>query len=617
MSQSQTDRNGRREHVFKVWAPKKNSMQLHLVYPNEQTIGMQRDDDGYFVVDVDVPTGARYYFKPDGEADYPDPASHFQPEGVHGPSELVDHPAFQWQDQRWKGIPFKELILYELHVGTFTEEGTFEAVIPLLEELAEVGINALELMPVGQFPGNRNWGYDQTFPYAVQNSYGGPGGLKRLVDACHRTGIAVFLDVIYNHLGPEGNYFQHFGPYFSDKYITPWGRALNFDGEWSEGVREYFADNALHWFEHYHIDGLRCDAVHAVFDSGAVNFWELTTGKVNALQQKLGRPLYLIAESDLNNPKVINSPETGGYGFTAQWLDDFHHALYVLLDKNGRKNYVDFGQVEQLAKAYTDGFVHSGEYVKFRKRKHGRSSAGIDGDKFVAFIQNHDLVGNHPLSKRLSALVNFEQAQLAAAALLLSPYVPMLFMGEEYSEDNPFCYFVSHSEDKLIEAVREGRKKEFKDFHWDVEPPDPQDEDTFYRSKIHWHKRTGRQYRAMLEWHKALITLRKTHPVLNSYKKNNVRVSVTGQSGFTLHRQTDNGLLHLVAFFNLSDETVAFTFPYRAYRWVKLLDSRDGKWVTRSDNDVTGIHPDSAVSNDRIVCRPLSVILYESLQEER
>lgn len=599
-------------HLFKVWAPAKASMQLHLVYPVDETIAMDQDENGYFLAEVSAPPGTRYFFKPGGKADYPDPASHFQPEGVHGPSEVVDHSVFNWTDGNWKGIPFKELILYELHVGTFTEEGTFEAIIPFLEDLASLGINALELMPVSQFPGSRNWGYDQTYPYAVQNSYGGPEGLKKLINACHVTGIAVFLDVIYNHLGPEGNYFHQFGPYFSDKYKTPWGKALNFDGEWSDGVREYFSVNVSHWFENYHVDGLRCDAIHMVYDSGAVNFWELTTKKVEALEQKLGRPLYLIAESDLNSPKVIKSTDIGGYGFTAQWLDDFHHALYVLLDKKGKNYYIDFGQVEQLAKAYTDGFVHSGEYVFFRKRKHGASSAGIRGDKFVAFIQNHDLVGNHPLTSRLSRLVNFEQLKIAAAALMLSPYVPMLFMGEEYGEESPFFYFISHSEEELIKAVREGRKKEFENFNWEAEPPDPQDESTFLRSKIQWYKRIDGKHALLLEWHKKLIALRKTNAILQNFSKNDIRVSVSGQQVLAMLRQSTNGLQHLLAIFNLSARPAAFTFPYTAYGWVKLLDSKNAEWIIGQDREESGIHPERVVSGEQVICKPQSFILYQS-----
>lgn len=559
---------------FTVWAPEKKSMKLHIVAPVERWADMHKDEMGYFSTSLTgVGPGTRYYYVPEGENEYPDPASHHQPEGVHGPSEVVDHESHTWQDKEWRGLPFKDLILYEIHIGTFTQEGTCEAIIPCLDDLINTGINAIELMPVSQFAGSRNWGYDGVYPFSVQNSYGGPKGLKRLVDACHARGIAVFLDVVYNHIGPEGNYFEKFGPYFTDKYCTPWGEAINFDGEWSDGVREYFSTNALHWFETYHLDGLRLDAVHTIFDSGAVSFWELMHSRISAAEQRMGRKFYLIAESDLNSPRVVKTPEIGGMGFEAQWLDDFHHALYVLLDKAGKERYVDFGMMEQLAKAYTDGFVHSGEYVKFRRRKHGASSMGLSGDKFVVFNQNHDQIGNRVGGERLSLLVDFELQKVAAAAILLSPYVPMLFMGEEYAEDAPFFYFVSHSDPDLIRAVIEGRKKEFEDFQWDAEPPNAQDEDTFNRSRIDWAKRKQGKHATMLQWHKKLIEMRRSEPALRNFCKNEVRVQTLGQSGFVMHRVSEDEEEHLLCLFNLSDKAVPYAFPSREGRWEKVLDS--------------------------------------------
>ena len=337
---------------FRVWAPEKKEMLLHIVWPYEEQHRMTKDEWGYFEVLIKSPgKDLRYYYKPDGVKDFPDPASHYQPEGVHGPSQTVNHDTFSWTDHNWKGIGLHDLVLYEIHVGTFTPEGTFEAIISRLSHLKDTGINAIELMPVAAFPGKRNWGYDGVFPYAVQHSYGGPEGLKRLVDACHANSIAVFLDVVYNHLGPEGNYLSEFGPYFTKTYTTPWGDAVNYDGSWSDGVREYFAGNITHWMENYHIDGLRCDAIHAVFDNGAVHFWELAGDRVKKMQNKHGRIYHLVAESDLNSPKVIKPAESGGYGFDAQWLDDFHHALYKLINPSDTERYYDFGSVEQLCKA--------------------------------------------------------------------------------------------------------------------------------------------------------------------------------------------------------------------------------------------------------------------------
>ncbi|MFC5407686.1 malto-oligosyltrehalose trehalohydrolase [Larkinella bovis] len=599
--------------VFTVWAPKKKRMTIHLVHPVDRMVPMAKDNDGYFSVTVEgVRPGDRYFFRPDDERDYPDPASYFQPEGVHGPSEVVDHSAYAWQDATWRGLPFGDLVLYELHVGTFTPEGTFEAIIPRLDALVETGINALEIMPVAQFPGTRNWGYDGVYLYSVQHSYGGPEGLKKLVDACHARGIAVFLDVVYNHLGPEGNYFSQFGPYFTDRYQTPWGNAINFDGEWADGVRDYFSQNPLHWFEHYHIDGLRFDAIHAVFDGGAVSIWALIHENVKRLEHRLGRPLHLLAESDLNDPKVLRSPELGGFGFDAQWLDDFHHALYVLLDKAGKSRYGDFGRMEQLAKAYTDGFVMSGEYTAFRKRKFGASSAGIPGDRFVVFNLNHDQVGNRIGGERLSVLVDFERLKVAAAAVMLSPYVPLIFMGEEYGEDAPFFYFADHSEKDLIRAVKEGRKAEFAAFNADDEHLDPFAESTFMDSKLRWENRTAGKHRIMLNWHRTLIGLRRTEAVLQHVAKNGLQVTVLGSAGLVLHRQDPAGVNHLLALFNLSEEEVAYPLPDWISGWQKCLDSKEPQWLETAES-APAVLPAEPGPGQLLRLPPVSVTVYRGV----
>lgn len=562
---------------FSVWAPEKEKMILHLLYPEDRKLEMTKDEDGYFVLELeDIQAGTRYFFMLDGEKDIPDPASYYQPDGVHGPSQVIDQ-GFQWEDQSWQGLPLSDLILYELHVGTFTPEGTFEAIIPRLDDLKDIGINAIELMPVTQFPGARNWGYDSVYPYAVQNSYGGPEGLKKLVNACHKAGIAVILDLVYNHLGPEGNYLDAFGPYFTEQYKTPWGRAINYDGAWSDGVREYFSNNPLYWFQYFHIDGLRLDAIHTIYDNGALHFWELTYNKIKALEKSLGRSYIMIAESDYNSPKVVKDPSAGGFGFTAQWLDDFHHALYTLIDPAGKERYVDFGSMDQLAKAYKDGFVHSGEYVKFRKRKHGVSSAGVPGDKFIVFNLNHDQVGNRVNGERLCMLVDDERIKLAAAALMLSPYVPMLFMGEEYADDTPFYYFVDHSDPALISAVQEGRKNEFKDYGFDQSPPDPQSERTFQDSKICWKKREQEKYRILLRWHKKLIALRKELEALKNFDKKDIEVKVVGGQGFVLKRKSSNGAETLLALFNFSDAVIQYTFE-EIMHGEKILDSGDAQF---------------------------------------
>jgi len=504
---------------FTVWAPEKQKMTLHIVQPVEQKVTMQKNEEGYFNIEVDTPAGTRYlYIIDEAEKGLPDPAAQFQPEGVHGASQVIDHNTYKWNDNNWKPIPFEEIILTELHIGTFTEKGTFEAAIEKLELLKEVGINAIEIMPVAQFPGNRNWGYDGVYPYAVQHSYGGPEGLKKLVDACHQKGIAVFLDVVYNHQGPEGNYIEQFAPYFTEHYKTPWGKAINYDGDWSDGVRDFYSGNAIYWLDNFHIDGLRFDAIHAIYDFGAVHFWEVVHAKIKALEKKNLRTYHTIAESDLNAPRVIQSTESNGFGFTAQWLDDFHHAIYVLLDKEGKERYHGFTGIKQLAKGYCEGFVHSGEFVSFRKRKFGKSSAGIPGNKFVAFINNHDQAGNRIDGARLCALIELDQSKIATAMLLLSPYIPMLFMGEEYGDESPFYYFISHSDPDLIKAVQEGRKQEFKQYTKPgQEFPDPQSEEVFLQSKLNWHQRSSGKHLVLLNWHKSLIKLRQTHPALRNF----------------------------------------------------------------------------------------------------
>jgi maltooligosyltrehalose trehalohydrolase len=563
---------------FCVWAPEKKAMTLHLVVPGGVDTGlpMLKDEHGYFHVDVaDMKAGDRYYYMPEGDKSCPDPVSAYQPEGVHGPSEVVDHGRYDWGDDSWRGLPLSSLIFYEIHVGAYTPEGTFEAIIPRLDELADMGINALELMPVVQFPGKRNWGYDAVFLYAVQDSYGGPDGLKKLVDACHRKGISVFLDVVYNHVGSEGNILDRFGPYFSDKYHTPWGRAFNFDGAWSDGVKDFIIGNVLFWAEFYHIDGLRLDAIHEIFDRNAVTLWDLLHEAVEDWEQRSGRSFHLIAESDLNSPRVVCPPAEGGMGFQAQWLDDFHHALYVLLDPEGWRHYKDFGRLEQLAKAYTEGFVHSDEYVWFRQRRHGASSAGIPGDRFIVFNQNHDLPGNRPGGERLTVLVDLPRLKLAAAAVLLSPYIPLLFMGEEYGEKTPFYFFSDYSDPAITTGLKEGRQKQFADFDWDEEVRDSQEEAAFMESKLRWDQRREGQHGVLLDWHKRLIGLRRELPLLTDLRKNNFRADLIGGWGLALYRHSADRGQHLLCLLNFSplERDVPVEYAQAGGNWKLLLAS--------------------------------------------
>ncbi len=603
--------NGDGHCRFTVWAPEKKTMLLHLLGAKERKLEMHCSENGYFSLELDgIEPGTHYFYMPDGEKDYPDPASHYQPQGVHGPSQVVDHRSYVFEHTNWRTVPFNELIMYELHVGCFTEEGRFESMIPRLKALADIGINAIEIMPVAQCPGNRNWGYDGVFPYAVQHSYGGPDGLKKLVDAAHALGIAVFLDVVYNHLGPEGNYFRQFSEhYFTSHYHVIWGDAINYDGRYCDPVRDFFSDNIIYWFEQYHIDGLRVDAIHSIFDMGAVHFWHLVQEKLRHLRQKLGRPLYLIAEDDRNSPATTKAIAIGGYGFHAQWLDDFHHALYTQLDEKGKKRYEDFERMDQLAKADKEGFVHSGDYVKFRKRRHGASSAGVPGDVFVVFNQNHDQVGNRVFGERLSLLVSFEQLKIAAAALLLSPYIPLLFMGEEYAEEAPFYFFGHYSDPELIKKVREGRKNEFRDFILEGDFPDPQSEQTFTDCKLNWNKRNEGRHRIMLNWNKQLIALRRSEPALHNFNKNNLQVQLTGTKSFRLDRRDENGEHPILCFFNLGNRSPDAMLPPGTGRWIKALDSKDRQWMEEAAS--VKLLPDELQPEQHILLPPYSVLLYK------
>jgi maltooligosyltrehalose trehalohydrolase len=558
--------------IFRVWAPDRQCMVLHLIYPRELKMEMHKDAEGFFSLTLHgVSQDTLYYYRPDGAHDFPDPASHWQPQGVHGPSGLINHNLFVWEDTAWKGITREQLILYELHTGTFTEKGTFESITTKLDYLSKLGINAIELMPVAQFPGNRNWGYDGVFPYAVQQSYGGPEGLKHLVNACHKKGIAVFLDVVYNHLGPEGNYLDRFGPYFTDIYKTPWGNAINYDGPWSDAVKDYITDNIIYWFEYFHIDGLRLDAIHAIYDNSAGNIWELIDCKKRSVETRTGRGYLLIAESDLNSPRVVQKTNVNGMGMDAQWLDDFHHALYVQLDKSGLEFYEDFEAIQHVVKAFKEGFVHSGEFVKARKKKHGLSSKGIDGDKFVAFNQNHDQIGNRPDGARLLTLTDRNRYKMAAALLLLSPYIPLLFMGEEYGETAPFFYFISHSDQILIDAVRKGRAREFERFYKDKALPDPQARSAFEDSKLNWN--LAKENSDTLDWYKKLITLRKSHPALQVFEKDFLDAFLIEDSGIGLIRSDKSKLNLLFSIFNFGDRPLEFPMPDSEAGWTVCMSS--------------------------------------------
>jgi maltooligosyltrehalose trehalohydrolase len=564
---------------FSVWAPFRNKVEVKILSPEEKLIPMRKDRRGYWTAHTKAASaGSGYFYRLDGSKERPDPASAFQPEGVHRCSQVIDHEAFEWNDRDWEGMPLAEMVMYELHVGTFTPEGTFDAAAERLKDLAGLGINALNIMPVSQFPGSRNWGYDGVHPFAVQNSYGGPEGLKRLINACHGHRFAVILDVVYNHLGPEGNYLAEFGPYFTDRYRTPWGGALNFDGDYSDEVRNFFIQNALHWFSDYHLDALRLDAVHAIYDMSANPFLRELDREVEHFSIQSGRKRYLIAESDLNDVKIITPTEEGGYGLDAQWCDDFHHALHSLLTGEKSGYYVDFGKTRDLSQSIKEGYVLSGQYSRFRKRRYGNSSRKRPSDQFIVFSQNHDQVGNRRDGERLSVLLSFESLKLAAGAVLLSPYIPLLFMGEEYGEESPFLYFTHFSDPDLIRSVREGRREEFCSFEWHSKPPDPQSPQTFLRSKLNWQGRREGKKGTMLEFYHRLIELRKKIPALSRLEKKKLEVvSWEENKVILLHRW--HGESHALIVMNFKRSNTRIRIPLPEGRWRRHLASSDPQWL--------------------------------------
>jgi maltooligosyltrehalose trehalohydrolase len=562
---------------FKVWAPHARTMAVELIDQQRTAVPMTPSMGGYFDVTVEgITAGARYRYLLEGKTGRPDPASRFQPDGVHAPSAVVDPDSFRWKDEAWHGMPLKDFIIYELHVGTFTREGTFEAIIPQLSYLKEtVGITAIELMPVAQFPGRRNWGYDGVHPYAPQSTYGGPDGLKRLVSACHAAGLAVILDVVYNHLGPEGNYLGEFGPYFTDRYRTPWGSAINYDGPDSDAVRHYVISNALYWVTEYHIDALRLDAIHGIYDFSATHILHDLSAAVHRQAEQLNRQILVIAESDLNDTRVIDPPSRGGYGLDGQWSDDFHHALRVVLTGEQRGYYQDFHGLKHLGTALREGFVYSGQYSGYRRRRHGSSSQHVPPEQLVVFAQNHDQIGNRAVGDRLTTQLPFDALKVARALVLLSPNIPLLFMGEEYGETAPFQYFIEHGDPGLVEAVRKGRQREFAHFGWKPEDiPDPQDDATFERSRVNREGLESRQA-GLLRWTGALIRLRKTIPTLGAGDGKRLHHSVwtwEREQVLILHRRCDRGNMSLLLFgFGQAPITLNLCEPTGT--WERRLDS--------------------------------------------
>jgi maltooligosyltrehalose trehalohydrolase len=582
-------------HTFSVWAPDHQRVELVL---DDRRVAMQPDpapadspadpaSDRWGWWRATVPgtgPGTRYRFAVDGGPPRPDPRSRWQPEGIDGPSAVDDPTAYPWSDAGWRGARLAGAVLYELHVGTFSEGGTFESAVDHLDHLVDLGVTAVEILPVAEASGRRGWGYDGVDLWAPHHAYGGPEGLRRLVDACHSRGLAVVLDVVYNHLGPAGNYLSEFGPYFTDRYRTPWGQAVNYDGPGSDGVRRFVVDNALMWLSDYHLDGLRLDAVHAIYDDSALNVLEELAGAVEALSDHLGRPLWLIAESDRNDPGLVRSRQAGGYGLSASWDDDYHHALHSALTGERSGYYQDYGSLSQVGRALSRVFVYGRDWSPFRRRHHGRPVGDLPATRFVVCAQNHDQVGNRALGERLSALVGTGRLHVAAALVLLGPCVPMLFQGEEWAASSPFQYFTDHQDAGLGRAVSEGRGNEFAAFGWDpADVPDPQDPATFQRSKLRWHELDSEPHAGVLGWHRRLIRLRLQYPELTDGRLDLVEVDVRETDGLLAMRR---GRVTLGV--NIGPEAVSAEVPHGA----RL---------------VLGSHPDVVVDRRRLMLPPDTV----------
>ncbi|RZK75743.1 MAG: malto-oligosyltrehalose trehalohydrolase [Pedobacter sp.] len=587
--------------VIKLWAP--DAKQVLIKKVDGAGISLKRANYGYWETETELIIPDDLYWvilkdQDDEEHLLPDVASLSQPQGVHGPSQAMNlH--HDWHDTKWVNPPLNEYIIYELHIGTFSATANFEGVVDRLRYLKELGITAIEIMPVAAFPGNRNWGYDGVFPFAVHSSYGGLQGLRRLVEVCHEHGIAVILDVVYNHLGPEGNYFSQFGPYFTDKYNTPWGNAINFDDRGSDAVRNFFIENAIMWFRDFHIDALRLDAMHAIKDFSATHILQEISIKTALLTAQTGRLHYLIAETDLNDPKYIKPISEHGIGMDAQWIDEFHHALRVSAGEPRKGYYGDFNGIGHLAKSYSDAYVFTGMYSEERMRTFGKQADGHPGKQFVVFSQNHDQVGNRMLGERTSMLVSSEMQKLLAAAVITAPFIPLLFMGEEWGETNPFLYFVSHTDPNLIDLVRKGRKKEFEAMFSASEAPDPQSEATFNRSKLNWDLLKDLKHSHLYDYYKALIAMRKTNLQLRMCDREATIPHVFEQERCLIIERGLTGSDELVlCILNFSDQLQQIELPKGIEVQELLINS--------------STFPEKSAFNELITIQPESFIAYSA-----
>ena len=553
---------------FNVFAYNREQVDLVVKIRDEvKKITMNREKPHLFHKEIDIPDETLLYkYRLDDKDEFPDPYSYYQPFGVHGLSQLIDHSRYQWRSVKWHGSELKNLIIMEIHVGTFTSAGTFKGVADQLDYLVDLGINAIELMPVTQTPGRWNWGYDGANLFSVNHNYGTPDDLKFLIDNCHFKDIAVILDVVYNHFGPEGNYLPQYGPYFTHKHQTPWGDALNYDDSYCEFTRNMVLNNVTYWLENYRFDGLRLDAVHTIKDSSEVHILQEISQTVNECSQRQKRKMFVIAESDENNILLIKPRQDGGYGIDAQWMDDFHHCVHTALTAENNGYYMDYGRLSDFEKVYKN-FLYTGEHSLFLEKARGTDASAFPGRMFIVAIQNHDQVGNRAQGDRLSTIVEFPYLKVAAGLMFFTAYIPLLFMGEEYGEKNPFLFFTDYINPDLQKDVSRGRAEEFKEFTW-TNVPDPQNEGTFSRSILTTRDQWDSQNKQLFSFYKDLIYLRKNHPVLNTLDKKNLIVTVnTEQRSVIINRWQNTRLL--TGFFNLGDDNVTLD----GYKGIQLLNS--------------------------------------------
>lgn len=597
---------------FRVFAPRAKAVDVHLYGDEDRFISMASIENGYFraVVEGVIP-GQLYTYRLDGKEDLPDPASRYQPQGVKAPSAVVDR-RYIWREEAWMGLPFKDYIIYELHIGTFSPEGTYQSAIAYLDELVELGTTAVEFMPVSQFPGRWGWSYDGIFLFAPHNTYGTPNDFKALIDACHARGFAVILDVVYNHFGPEGNILPQYADYTRPIYKGPWGDAVNVDGPYSDEIRKFFIENAIFWLNEYRIDALRLDATHFIYDFSPYTFLEELVDQVALYCQNSPRRVYLIAEDDRNLAKLVLPRQEGGIGMDVQWLDDFHHALHTNVIGENFAYYQDYGQFWQLEQTFREGFIFNGQYSMNRKRRHGTSSAAVPADRFIVFLQNHDQIGNRMPNERITQIFSHEQFKLAIAAVLVSPYVPMLFMGDEYGETAMFEYFISYDDQGLVEAIRKGRVDTFGFLMPPgTDPPDPASEESFLKSKLDHTLREKGVHRVLLDYHKTLIQLRKSIPALAEPDK--LRLEVKGHMRelvLYLRRWKDESEIFAALSFNSYEASVALPVP--PGKWKKQFDSSDPRWAKDSDLSVKAKSPILTSSGElTLTLPPYACILYQ------